>query len=298
MLKRSLGQKIFNVFNVIGFFLFTLIMLLPIAYVIKNSLDISQIGQVKLTLIPQEPSLLFYNMVINDESVYRPFLNSIVVTILGTTFAMIINSIGAYTLSKRELPGNRFFIYFLVIIPMLFGGGIVPTYLLVRALGLIDTLPVLFVPSMANAWNMILIRNFYWSIPDSLEESARIDGAQEFTVFFRIILPLSKPVLAAIALFTGVGYWNTFMAAILYIRTPTKYTFPVKLRELIILGGDSEKNFEEMLMQMGYDPAEYFLSVEGLSSAMMIVSMIPIILVYPYLQKYFAQGLMVGSIKG
>jgi putative aldouronate transport system permease protein len=298
MLQRSLGEKIFNVFNIIGFFLFTLIMLIPIAYVLKNSLDISPVGEVQLSLLPQEPSLLFYRMVVNDESVYRPFLNSILVTVLGTTFAMIVNSIGAYTLSKRELPGNRFFIYFLVIIPMLFGGGIVPTYLLIRAIGLLDTLPVLFVPNMANAWNMILIRNYYWSIPKSLEESARIDGAQEFTVFFRIIIPLSKPVLAAIALFTGVGYWNTFMAAILYIRSAKKYTFPVKLRELIILGGDSEKNFEEMLMQMGYDPAEYFLSIEGLSAAMMIVSMIPIIMVYPYLQKYFAKGIMVGSIKG
>ncbi len=298
MLQRSLGEKIFNIFNIIGFFLFTLLMLVPIMYVIKNSLDISQVGEVQLSLLPQEPSLLFYRMVINDESVYRPFLNSIIVTVLGTSFSMIINAIGAYTLSKRELPGNRFFIYFLVIIPMLFGGGIVPTYLLIRAIGLMDTLPVLFVPFMANAWNMILIRNYYWSIPKSLEESARIDGAQEFTVFFKIILPLAKPVLAAIALFTGVGFWTTFMPAILYIRTSTKYTFPVKLRELIILGGDSEKNFEEMLMQMGYDPSQYFLSIEGLSSAMMIVSMIPIILIYPYLQKYFAKGLMIGSIKG
>lgn len=298
MLQRSLGEKVFNVFNIIGFFLFTLLMLIPIMFVIKTSLDISQIGEVQLNLLPVEPSLLFYRMVVKDESVYRPFLNSIVVTICGTSLSMLINSLGAYTLSKRELPGNRFFIYFLVIIPMLFGGGIVPSYLLIRALGLIDTLPVLFVPNAANAWNMILIRNYYWSIPKSLSESARIDGAQEFTVFFKIILPLAKPVLAAIALFTGVGYWNTFMAAVLYIRDARKYTFPVKLRELIILGGDAEKNLEEMLMQLGLDPTEYFLSIEGLSAAMMIVSMVPIVIVYPYLQKYFAKGLMIGSIKG
>ncbi|MBN2557575.1 MAG: carbohydrate ABC transporter permease [Clostridia bacterium] len=297
-MQRSIAEKVFNVFNIIGFFLFTLLMLIPIMFVVKTSLDISQVGEVQLNLLPKEPSLLFYDMVIHDESVYRPFLNSIIITVLGTSLSMLINSIGAYTLSKRELPGNRFFIYFLVIIPMLFGGGIVPTYLLVRALGLIDHLPVLFIPSAANAWNMILIRNYYWSIPTSLAESARIDGAQEFTVFFKIILPLAKPVLAAIALFTGVGYWNTFMAAVLYIRDSRKYTFPVKLRELIILGGDANKSFEEMLMSMGMDPNEYFLSVEGLSSAMMIVSMIPIILVYPYLQKYFAKGIMVGSIKG
>ena len=298
MLKRSLGEKVFNVFNLIGFLLFTGLMLIPILFVIKTSLDVSPVGEVQLSLLPKEPSLLFYRMVINDESVWRPFMNSIIVTVFGTSFSMLINALGAYTLSKRELPGSRFFIYFLVIIPMLFGGGIVPTYLLIRALGLIDTLPVLFVPNMANAWRMILIRNYYWSIPASLGESARIDGAQEFTVFFRIILPLSKPVLAAIALFTGVTYWNTFMAAVLYIRDARKYTFPVKLRELIILGGDSEKNFEEMMMQLGMNPEEHFLTIEGLSSAMMIVSMVPIIVVYPYLQKYFAKGIMVGSIKG
>jgi putative aldouronate transport system permease protein len=298
MTNRSLSEKIFNIFNIIGFFLFTLVMLIPITFVIKTSLDVSPVGEVQLTLIPQEFSLLFYRLVVNDESVWRPFMNSIIITIFGTTFSMIINALGAYTLSKRELPGSRFFIYFLVIIPMLFSGGIVPTYLLIRSIGLIDTLPDLFVPNMANAWRMILIRNFYWSIPKSLGESARIDGAQEFTVFFRIILPLSKPVLAAIALFTGVSYWNTFMMAVIYIRDPRKYTFPVKLRELIILGGDAEKNFEEMMMQLGLDPQEHFLTIEGLSAAMMIVSMIPIVLIYPYLQKYFAKGIMVGSIKG
>lgn len=298
MLKRSLGEKVFNVFNLIGFLLFTFLMLIPIMFVIKTSLDVSPVGELQLSLLPQEPSLLFYRLVIQDESVWRPFMNSIIVTVLGTSFSMLINALGAYTLSKKELPGSRFFIYFLIIIPMLFGGGIVPSYLLIRALGLIDTLPVLFVPNMASGWNMILIRNYYWSIPQSLGESARIDGAQEFTVFFKIILPLSKPVLSAIALFTGVGYWNTFMAAVLYIRDSRKYTFPVKLRELIILGGDSEKNFEEMMMQLGLDPAEHYLTIEGLSSAMMIVSMIPIVLIYPYLQKYFAKGIMVGSIKG
>ncbi|HPJ21743.1 MAG TPA: carbohydrate ABC transporter permease, partial [Clostridia bacterium] len=229
MLKRSLGEKVFNVFNLIGFFLFTLLMLIPITFVIKTSLDVSPVGELQLSLLPQEPSLLFYRLVIQDESVWRPFMNSIIVTVLGTSFSMLINALGAYTLSKKELPGSRFFIYFLIIIPMLFGGGIVPSYLLIRALGLIDTLPVLFVPNMASGWNMILIRNYYWSIPQSLGESARIDGAQEFTVFFKIILPLSKPVLSAIALFTGVGYWNTFMAAVLYIRDSRKYTFPVKL---------------------------------------------------------------------
>jgi putative aldouronate transport system permease protein len=123
---------------------------------------------------------------------YRPFANSVFITIVGTTLAMIVNSVGAYALSKRELPGNKFFIYFLIIIPMLISGGMIPGYLLIRSLGLIDKIAVLIIPALASGWNMILIRNYYWSIPNSLVESARIDGAEEFTVFAKIILPLIK----------------------------------------------------------------------------------------------------------
>ncbi len=299
MLKRSTGERVFNVFNLIGFFIFTCLMLLPIVFVFKQSLDIALAGTLNISLIPKTPSLVFYKMVINEESVYRPFLNSVYITIVGTSSSILVNAIGAYTLSKRQLPGNKFMIYFLVIIPMLFGGGLIPTYLLMRALGFIDRFAALIVPGMASGWYMILIRNYYWSIPLSLAESARIDGAEEFTVFFRIILPLAKPVLSAIALFAGVGFWNTFMSAIIYMRDPKKYTFPVKLREMILLQNDSDQQrMEDMLQSMGLDPNKFFLTAEGLSAAMMIISMLPIVMVYPYLQKHFAAGIMVGSIKG
>jgi len=299
MLKRSLGDKIFNVINIVGFFLFTIVMLLPIVFVLKQSFDIGIAGELSISLIPKAWSTMYYKMVITEPSVYRPFLNSVYITVVGTSSSLIVNAIGAYTLSKRELPGNKFFIYYLIIIPMLFGGGLIPTYLLMRALGLIDKYAVLILPAMASGWNMILIRNYYWSIPNSLSESARIDGAEEFTVFFRIILPLAKPVIAAIALFTGVGFWNTFMAAIIYMRSPEKYTFPVKLREMILLNNDNDaQRMEEMLLAMGVDPNKFLATAEGLSAAMMIISMLPIIMVYPYLQKHFAAGIMVGSIKG
>jgi len=299
MLKRSTGEKVFNIANIIFFLLFTVLMLLPILFVLKQSLDVGIQGELNISLIPKKFSLLYYEMVLKEESVYRPFLNSVYITIVGTSSSLLVNAIGAYTLSKRELPGGKFFIYFLVIIPMLFGGGLIPTYLLMRALGFIDRFAVLIIPAMASGWYMILIRNYYWSIPNSLAESARIDGAEEFTVFFRIILPLAKPVLAAIALFAGVSFWNTFMAAIIYMRSPKKYTFPVKLREMILLQNDKNtQEMEERLMAMGLDLNEIAVSSDGLSSAMMIVSMVPIILVYPYLQKHFAAGIMVGSIKG
>ncbi|NLC69220.1 MAG: carbohydrate ABC transporter permease [Clostridiaceae bacterium] len=303
MLKRSRGEKIFNVFNVTFFTIFAMMLLVPVLYVLKQSLDIERIGELSLSLFPRKFSLVFYQMIINDRAIYRTFLNSAYITVVGTALSVFLNAMGAYALARRDLPGNRFFIYYLVILPMLFSGGLIPTYLVVKSLGLIDKLAALIIPALVSGWNMALIRNYYWSIPPSLSESARIDGAEEFTVFFRIILPLSKPVIAAIALFTGVGFWNTFFSAVIYINSPQKYTFPVKLRELILVQYDMQRQFTEALQlrQMqgsGDDLLLASLTQEGLSGAIIVVSMLPIIIVYPYLQKYFTKGIMVGSLKG
>lgn len=297
-LKRTRGEKIFNAFNILLLSVFTAAILVPVFYVLKVSFETGGFGELTLSLIPKEPSTLFYRMILQDSSIWRPFLNSVFITVVGTTLSLLINSMGAYTLSKRDLRGNQFFVYYLVVIPMLFGGGLVPTYLWIRELGLINKIWVLILPAIASGWNMILIRNYYWSIPSSLIESARIDGAQELTVFFRIMLPLAKPVLSAIGLFTGVGFWNTFFSAVIYINDPSKYTFTVKLREMIVVQQDMQRQFEQMAMQSGEDVLLANLTQEGLSSAIIVVSLIPILVVYPFLQKYFASGLMVGSIKG
>jgi putative aldouronate transport system permease protein len=297
-LKRTRGEKIFNVFNITGLLIFTIMLLVPVIYVIKVSLETGGFGDLSLSLIPAEPSLLFYRMILQDSSIWRPFLNSVFITVVGTSLSLLVNSMGAYTLSKRELKGVQFFVYYLVVIPMLFSGGLIPSYLLIRELGLINKIAVLIIPSIASGWNMILIRNYYWSIPSSLIDSARIDGAQELTVFFKIMLPLAKPVLSAIGLFTGVGFWNTFFSAVIYINDPSKYTFTVKLREMIVVQQDMQKQFEQMAMQSGEDLLLANLTQQGLSSAIIVISLIPVLVVYPFLQKYFAAGLMVGSIKG
>jgi putative aldouronate transport system permease protein len=297
-MKRSKGEKVFNVFNLIFFAIFTITMIVPVAFVLKKSLDVGGVDG-SISLIPREFSLLYYKMIIEDTSIYRPLLNSIYIVVVGTSLSVFVNAMGAYTLSKRDLPGVPVMVYYLIIIPMMFGGGLIPTYLLMKKLHLINKLAILFIPSLASGWSMILIRNYYWSIPESLIEAATIDGAKEFTIFTRIILPLAKPVLAAITLFTGVGYWNTFMAAIIYINDAKKYTFPVKLNELIaVQQANMQQQFEQMLMSSGADLALANLNAEGLSSAMIIVAMLPVILIYPYLQKHFASGLMVGSVKG
>jgi len=293
--KMSRGEKIFNVFNLFLLLLLTLMILIPVGFVAKKSLDIGARGELNLSLIPRQFSVLYYRMILTDRGVWRPFLNSVIITVFGTMLAMLLNSMGAYTLSKRELPGSKFFVY-LIVVTMMFSGGLVPLYLVVVKLGLYNRLINLIILGSVNGWYMILIRNFYWSIPSSLPESARMDGAGEFVVFSRIIIPLSTPVMAAIALFTGVGYWNTFFHAVIFMGDPMKYTFPVKLREMIsVQQALTEGQLEMALAGTG---SMQNINVEGLSSAIIIVSMIPIIVAYPYLQKYFVKGIMVGSIKG
>lgn len=298
MLKRSLGEKVFNIFNLLGMLVFSVIIIVPVLFVFRNSFELSETSTTTLRLWPEQFSTVFYGMVLKDESVYRPLLNSVFVTVVGTPLTLIINALGAYTMSKRELPGKNFFAYYMVIIPMLIGGGTIPMFLLIRSLGMIDTLWAIIVPGLASGWNMTLIRNYYWSIPNELTESARIDGAPEMTIFVKIILPLSKPVLSALGLLTGIGLWNTFYAAMIYIRSPIKWTFPVKIRETVMKNEGNDKLWEEMMVAAGLDPTELLINQSGLGGAMMVTSMLPILIVYPFLQKYFAGGIMVGSVKG
>lgn len=297
-MQRTLGEKIFNVFNLIFFLLFSIILLIPVIYILRQSVDV---GIVKggLSLWPSEASWVYYRMIIFDQGVYGPLMNSIYITVVGTALGVAVNAAAAYPMSRQDYKPRTFLAYYMVIVPMLFSGGIVPSFLLMRGLGLLNTLAVCILPTLASGWNIVLIRNYYQSIPESLIEAAKIDGAGEFYIFGKIILPLSKPVIAAIALFTGVGFWNTFTPSIMYNSDPTKYTFAVKLREMIVVQEDMSRQFEAIMQQMSMSAASgQTLNNEGLAASMMIISIIPIILVYPFLQKHFASGLMVGSVKG
>ncbi len=289
------AEKIFNVANVSLFVLVSAAILLPVGYVLKKSLDAAGLGDIGLSLIPRELSLIYYRVVLRDQGIYRPFLNSIYLTVVGTAASMLFNAMGAYTLSRRNLPGRRLFIY-LIVVSMMFSGGLMPLYLVVRALKLTNSLNGLIIITLINGWNMILIRNYYYSLPASLAESAMLDGAGEFTVFRRIVIPLSMPVIAAIALFTGVGYWNLFFYAVIFITKPEYYTFQVKLNEIISVQQMMESQFDQILGST--DASRKNLNAEGVSSAIIIISMIPIIVVYPYLQRHFTAGIMVGSLKG
>lgn len=291
----KIGDKIFDIINILLFLIFSVVILVPVIYVLKTSFDAGSQGELSLSLIPRQFSLLYYKIVLSDSGIYRPFINSAFITVIGTLVSILLESLGAYTLSKKSLPGNKIFVY-MIVITMMFSGGLIPFYLVVKNIGLIDKLAALIIPTCISGWNMMLIRNYYWSIPESLSESAKVDGASEFTIFSRIIFPLSVPVMAAIGLFTAVGYWNTFFNAIIFINTPTKYTFPVKLREMIIQQEDMIDKFQQAASSGNI--ALKNLNQQGVSSAMIILSTIPILIIYPYLQKYFVKGIMVGAIKG
>lgn len=295
-MSRSKSEKIFNVINIIMLTLFGIMIMIPVLYILKRSCDVGAVSS-GITLWPDEFSPIYYEMVLKDKGIYGPLLNTVFITIVGTFLALVVNTLAAYPLSRKDMPFNRFFVYYLVIVPMLFSGGIVPTFLVYKNLGLLNTLAVYILPLLASGWNIVLIRNYYRSIPMSLVESATIDGANDFQVYLKIILPLSKPVIAAIGLFTGVGFWNLFTPAIMYNSDPTKFTFAVKLREMVVVQEEMARQFEAILGASAFAVNGMSLNNEGLSSAMMIVSIVPILLVYPFLQKHFASGLMVGSIK-
>ena len=300
-MMRSKGEKRFGVFNNILMALFSIFFIFPVLFVIKTSLDMST-PTIDLAILPRHFTTMFYQMIVMDSSVYRPFLNSVLITVVGALGAMVFNCLGAYAMSKRSLPGMINMIYFMIVIPMFISGGTVAGYLLIKALGWFNTYRVLIIPSMLSAMNMVIIRNYFWSLPKSLLEAAKIDGAGEFTVFTRIMLPLSKSVISATTLFTAVGYWNQYMPSILYnFSKPQMRTFPVKIREIFFINfGPTRLNeLNNQLQALGIsNVGAGDLNPDALGAAMTIVSFLPILILYPFLQKYFAAGMLKGSIKG
>ena len=214
----------------------------------------------------------------------QSYANTIFITIVGVALAMVMTILGAYVLSRRDLPGRQYLTTF-VVITMFVNGGLIPTYLNLRDMGLLNSLWSLILPMMIATWNMLLMRNFFMAIPQDLTEAARIDGAGEGTLVIKIILPLSMPIIATVALFYGVGRWNEYTNVIIYNTRPELQTLQVIIRNMYEA---AQMDMEEAVMP----------PLQAIRAATVIFSTVPILCVYPFLQKYFAQGLMVGSVKG
>lgn len=289
-LDNSTGYKVFTIINITGLLLFSLAIILPFMYVITTSVSTGQagLGSVEMQLWPRNPSLQAYKYILTDERFLSNFSSSVFITVVGTICSMLITSMMAYVVSKDYLPYNRiisFFIYFTV----LFHAGLIPLYLVVRSLGLIDSLWAVILPQLVNPWFMILLRNFFAEIPSELQEAAKIDGCKEMGILFRIVLPLSLPALATIGLFYIVFYWNQWFLPLVFINDKMKWTLQVLLREMMT---------QAMSIEASNQMAGNKLPEEPLRMATLMVTAIPIMCVYPFLQKYFAKGLLIGAVKG
>lgn len=293
MNKRSTGEKIFAVFNAIILTILLVCTLYPCLYVVfaafSDPMEFYRSG--KLLIKPAGFSLASFKSVFQNNQIWIGYGNTIYYTVVGTTISVFFTVIAAYCLSRKNLPGKNF-IVMAMMFTMYFGGGMIPNYLVVRTLGLLDTRGAMIIPHMINTYNFIIVLTYFKGIPESLEEAAVIDGANEFTVLFKILLPLSKPVVSVIALYYMVAIWNNFMSALLYINTPSKYPLQLILREILFQGAmDAQTGNASQI-----DGAQ--ANEETIKYAVMVVSTVPILCVYPFIQRYFVKGVMIGAVKG
>ena len=245
-----------------------------------------------LRLFTTAPTLKAYKTVFESHEIIRSFLNSVLRVVVGTVFSLGVTALTAYPLSKREMPFNKL-VTFIILFTMIFSGGMIPSYLLIKDLHIMNTIWALILPSAVTAYNLIIMRNFLESLPPSLEESACIDGASYVTIWYKIVLPLSKPVLATVMLWIAVAHWNNYFDAMIYMHDRSKFTLPVVLRR-ILLENELDKYLPEGAIDTGNAPQ----TPETTKGAIVMVSTIPIICVYPFIQKYFTKGVMLGAVKG
>lgn len=289
-IPSSLGEKIFTVINHLFFILLSLSTIFPFINLIAKSLS-SEAAVVSgmVNIVPIDFQIGTYTYVASNSLFLSAFMISITVTLVGSLLALFMTTLAAYPLSKPRLRWRKFFII-MYLFTMLFSGGLIPTYLLMHQLHLIDKLPVLFLPFMINVYNMLIVKSYFESLPDSLEESAKMDGASNMTILVRIILPLSMPVLATIALFYAVTFWNDYFTSLIYINSADLKPLQLYLKELFVTSTDT-------FMRTNVDAA-LNVSPQSIQAASIILATLPILCVYPFLQKYFVKGVLVGSVKG
>lgn len=283
------GEQVFRIFNTFVMLTVCAIMLYPFWYVLVCSLSsLKHVQNTTFILWPDGLHFDAYAQVFRNDMVPNAYRNTLIITFGGTALSMLLTILGAFCLSRKNLPGRTLMTFF-VVFTMLFSGGLIPTYLVVRNLGMINSLSALVIPSAISTYNMVILRNFFSSVPDALAEAATIDGASQRTYLFRILLPLSGAAIATITLFYAVDYWNSYFNSLIYINKRELLPMQAILRQALMTS-----EFENMM----YDAAIQNLPSEMLKDAMIVVTALPIICVYPFIQRYFVKGVMVGSLKG
>lgn len=285
------ASKIFNVCNNILMCALILIMMYPMLYVTFASLSDSSalMRHSGILLYPLQPTLKTYAMVLKNPMIGSGYLNTLIVVISGVALNMVMTSLTAYVLSRKRLAARRFFTFFIVF-TMFFSGGMVPVYLTVKQMGLDNSLLALIIPGAMSAYNMIIMRTSMEAIHESLIESACIDGARQIQILLRVVLPLSMPVIAVLILYYAVGHWNSWFNAMLYLRDRSKFPLQLVLREILITN-------DTALMTGNASSQDTNSVAETVQYAVIFIATVPILLVYPFLQKYFVKGVMIGAVK-
>ncbi|MBG9794575.1 sugar ABC transporter permease [Paenibacillus dendritiformis] len=284
-IKASLGSRIFDAINIMLMVLLVIIMMYPMVYVFSASIsDNALVASGEVLLFPKRVTLVAYERLIANPDLWISYWNTIRYTVVQVALTLIVTAAMAYPLSKKWLPGRRT-ILLLAAFTLLFSGGMIPTFLVVQKLGLLDTIWAIVLPSLISTWYLFIMRTFFEALPEELEDAATIDGCNSLQVLLRIVLPLSMPVMVTIGLFTAVNQWNAFFDALIYLNDRSMYPLQIMLRNILIAGtnvqGEGDMNH-----------------LETLKYAMIIIATLPILCVYPFIQKYFVQGSMIGGIKG
>lgn len=288
------NRKTFSLFDVVNYALMLLLVFVtfyPLYYIFIVSIsDGYDVMKGAVHFWPSGANLNAYKLVLEDPFVGSSYWNTIVYTVCGTFVNVVCTILCAYPLSRKEFYGRGFFTI-MIVITMFFSGGLIPSYLLVQKLGMVNTMWALILPGAISAWNMIIMRTFFQGIPNELFESAHMDGANEFSVIYRILLPLSTPIMATISMFYAVGHWNSFFPALIYLNEKAKYPLQVMLRNIVVEGDMTTQT-------QALGGAYASVTATSIKFAVIMIVIMPIVLVYPFIQKYFIKGVMIGSLKG
>jgi len=291
MVKKRVRRRValFDVVNWAILILCALVVIFPLYYVVV--LSFTSYGQyiksAGFVLFPSPISLDGYRQFLTNAAVPRAFAVTVYLTVFGTALNILATVLMAYPLSRRETPHRRFFTL-LAMFPMLFSGGLIPTFYVVRQTGIMDTTWAMILPYLISVYDLTIVRSFFQSLDDAYIEAARIDGARETTILFRVVMPLSKPVLATVILMYGVGHWNCFFPALYYVRNPNLQPLQVVLRGIL---NEAQSTLEDV-------SPDVTAASQAMKQAAVVLTALPVVIVYPFLQKYFTQGMMLGGVKG
>ena len=289
VLHTAAGERTIDIFVVAFFVVLSVTILYPFLFVLARSLSSGDATLSKMTIIPQGMTLANYSTMLQYRYIGTGFRNSVARVLLGGALNLGVCILGAYPLSKRDLP-HRTLIMGFIVFTMFFSGGLIPLYLLVSKLGLRNTIGALVLPTLVPTFSLIIMRNFFMTIPESLEESARMDGARDFTILMRLIVPVSKPVLATVVLWSMVDHWNAWFDSMIFMSKAENHVLQMIMRRMV--------NQVRILEDFGGMNVDAMVLPETLKAATIMISTVPILMIYPFLQKYFSKGILVGSLKG